>query len=233
MVTRTTEETRAPQKEVVIEAQQVAVSAEVSQKAQVFIEKMVNQLRTQTEDYIMRTATSIEAGTPVIAGYQYWNCLTVGPIQFIGNPPYLPNKIVSAGDPALMLGLVWVNPAPGPGASLPGTTVLGGRNYRIRFESLNLSTVSNGPDATFTGTFGSPAAIVTPFVWWMPTPDPGANPSLHEVNLTADITLGGQPFAAFSTWHYDLDEEPGFLGRPTMSSHWQFERPARFLIYRG
>jgi hypothetical protein len=144
----------------------------------------------------------------------------------------LPNKIVSAGDACLMLGLIWINPALGPGGSLPGTTVLGGRPFRARFEGINLTTVANGPDATFTGTFSSPAPTVTPFVFWMPTPDPGVNPALYEVNLTADVTLGGQPFAAFSTWHYDLDLEPPFLGRPVAGPHWQFERPARFLIYR-
>jgi hypothetical protein len=232
MVTRTKDETRAPQKEVMIESPQAGVSEEMMQKAQVFVDRVVSRLQNQTDDYVMRMSTRIEAGTPVISGYQYWNCLTIGPIQFIGNPPYLPNKIVRAGNPAFMIGIVWVNPAPGPGASLPGTTVLGGRPYRVRFESLNLSTVSDGPDATFSGTFSSPAPVITPFLWAMPTPDPGVNPALLEINLTADITLGGQPFAAFSTWHFDLDTEPGFLGLPTQGPETQFERPARILVYR-
>jgi hypothetical protein len=232
MVTKTRDDTRALQKEVTIETPPTGVSDEMMHKAQVFVDRVVGRLQAQTEDYAMRMSTSIEAGTPVLSGYTYWNCLTIGPIQFIGNPPYLPNKIIRAGNPAFMVGVVWVNPAPGPGASLPGTTVLGGRSYRVRFETMNLTTVSNGPDTTFTGTFSSPAPVITPFLWSMPTPDPGLNPALYEINLTADITLGGQPVAAFSTWHFDLDTEPSFLGLPTQTPGMQGERPARVLIYR-
>jgi hypothetical protein len=232
MATRTAENVRSPQKEVVIKAPETGVSAEATENAQIFVDHMVRRLEMQTQDYVRRSAAEIEAGGPqLVGGYQYWNCLTIGPVQFISNPPFLPSKIVAAGEPALMVGLVWVNPALGPGGSLPGTTVLGGRSYRIRFESINLSTVANGPDATFTGMFNSPASVVTAFTWWMPTPDPGVNPALYEVNLTADISLGGQPFAAFSTWHYDLDLEPPFLGLPGMGPQIEHERPARFLIY--
>lgn len=231
------------QTEVVIEAPETEASAEILQKADVFIDRMVKKIEEQTEAYAMRVSVEIEAGRPesgapmLPGGYQYWNCLTIGPIQFFRNPPYRPGKIVAAGEACLMLGLIWVNPALGPGASLPGTTVLGGRPFRARFEGINLTTVANGPDRTFTGTFSSPAPVVTRLRWFMPTPDPGVNPALYEVNLTADVTLGGQPFAAFSTWHYDPDYEPEFLrytpwDRPTVSAHWQFERPARFLIYR-
>lgn len=235
MVTKAVEEVSAPQTELVIEAPEapeVKIPDDIQEKGQHFIDNYVARLKDMTDAHLQRSVAQIESGTPVIAGYQYWNCLTVGPIQFTSNPPYLPNKIVAAGDLCLMLGVIWVNPAPGPIATLSGTTVLGGRPYRLRFETVNLSTVTNGPDATFTGTFSSLAPVVSVFPWYWIPPNPGPNPNLLEVNLTADITTPNQPFAAFSTWHFDLDSEPPFLGLPPEGPHTQFERPARFLVYQ-
>lgn len=231
MVTKTAEEIGVEQEEVVIQAAEIEVAEEVQEKAQVFVDKYRSRLKQMTNAYVQRGMAEAEAGGPVIAGYNYINCLTVGPIQFIFGPPYLPNKIVAAGEAALMLGVIWINPAAGPSGTLPGTTVLGGRPWRARFEGMNLTIGANGPDATFTGTFPGIAPAITPLLWFMPTPNPGANPHLIEMNFTVDITLSGQPFAAFSTWHFDPDFEPAFL-RPAMGPHWQFERPARYLLYQ-
>lgn len=230
MTTMTAEETRAAQAEVVISAE------EIDQKLKAVGDSLVAKLEKYTEDYGKRLeaqAALPELATPNLpGGYQYWNVLTAGPYQFFANPPYRPGKIIAAGRPAYMIGLIWVNPLNGPGASLPGTIVLGGRPYTMRFESINLTDVVNGPTGVFPGVFGSPANVVTPIYWQIPTPDPGASPNLYEVNMTIDVTLGGQPFAAFSTWHWDPDFEPPFLGRPPMPNHWQFERPARYMIFR-
>jgi len=177
------------------------------------------------------------------------NCLTVGPIQFFGDPPYRPSKIIAAGEDTLMLGVVWINPNNGPGGTWPGTVVLGGRPYRARFETVNLSDVTNGPDwQAPLDSFDSPADVLYVFEWWHKWADPGAWPNLYETTFTLDITEAGQPMAAFSTWHYDPDTEPGFLidvsslpdeygipdflSRWTIGPHYQFERPARFLVYR-
>lgn len=214
---------------------QLEIPAEIDEKACRFIENYERMLQERTEAYCerMQEVMQPEAGGPVLAaGYQYWNCLTVGPIQFFANPPYRPAKIIAAGELTLMLGVVWINPSNGPGGSLPGTDVLGARHYRVRFEAINLSNVTNGPDATFTGAFASPAPVVNVFPHWFMPADPGINPSLYESTLTADITEMGQPFAAFSTWHLDLDSEPGFLGRPTVGPQWQYDMPARYLVYR-
>lgn len=233
MVTKTAEEMTTAQEEVVVQAPEIEVSDDNKAKAQVFIDAYRKRLLKATDAFSRRMEAETEAGGPqLIGGYQYWNCLTVGPIQFFGNPPYRPSKIVAAGEACLMLGVIWINPANGPGGSLPGTTVLGGRPWRARFEGIDLTSVANGPDQTFAGVFPSPAPVITLLQYWMPTPDPGINPRLHEMNFTADVTLPGQPFAAFSTWHFDPDLEPGFLGLGPAGPHWQFERPARYLIYR-
>lgn len=233
MVTKLTDETRAVQKEVVIEAAPPEVSADVAEKANIFIDRVRRQIEQQTEDYAMRMATRIEAADPtLLSGYQYWNVLTIGPIQFIGNPPYQPSKVVAAGEPCLMLGVIWINPVNSPGGGLPGTLVLGGRDYNLRFETVNLSLVADGPDFVSSGTFSSPAPVVSFVPWWIPTPDPGVQPKLYEVYMTVDTPLSGQPFAAFSTWQLDVDREPSFLGLPDVQPQWLHDIPARFMIYR-
>ena len=212
----------------------VEIPAEIDEKAAHLIENYERYLTECTEAYVERMSEPApEAGAPVVAGgYQYWNCLTAGPIQFFANPPFRPAKIIAAGELALMLGVVWINPALGPGGSLPGTIVLGARRYRVRFETMNLSTVTNGPDATCAGVFTSPAPIVQVFPRWFVAPDPGVNPQLYECTLTADIVETGQPMAAFSSWHFDLDTEPPFFGQPGMGPVWHYDLPARYLVYR-
>ncbi|MCL5996814.1 MAG: hypothetical protein M1546_12275 [Chloroflexi bacterium] len=220
---------------------EAAISPEVEDKVQAFIDNYIAYLKERTDAYTLRLQAYRQAqakprpeiSAPMLAsGYQYWNCLTVGPIQFTLNPPYQPSKIIAAGEPALMLGVVWINPANSDGGGLPGTVVLGGRDYRVRFETMNLTDVADGPDMTFAGTFANPAAVVNVFPWLLIPPDPGPNPAMYETMLTADIVQMGQPLAAFSTWHLDLDTEPPFLTVPAQGPHWQFEIPARFMVYR-
>lgn len=212
------------------------VPAAIQRKAQHLIQRYSSFLKARTEAFRQRKAEAevrAEIGGPILAsGYQYWNCLTMGPVQFSNDPPYRPSKIIAAGEWTLMLGVVWINPANSDGGGLPGTRVLGARNYRVRFETVNLSDVADGPDQNFAGLFTSPAPVISFFQWWWQPPDPGLNPKLYETILTADIMEGGQPLAAFSTWHYDYDKEPGFLGLPPKPEHWQFEIPARYLVYR-
>ena len=226
------------QEELLVKAPGVEIPEAVQHKAQRFIDNYVAFLEERTEAYMERMSQPRpEAATPALAsGYQYWNVLTVGPLQFLGNPPYRPSKIIAGGELALMLGIVWINPVNSDGGGLPGTVVLGDRDYRVRFETINLSTVSDGPDSPlvppFIGTFPSLAPIVTAYPWFFVPPDPGPNPQLFETTLTADVTTIAQPFAAFSTWHFDVDSEPPFLGRPMVSPEWQHDIPARFLVYR-
>jgi hypothetical protein len=219
-----------------LEHPEVEVSSEVADKAHRWVDHLDRFLLNRTDAFVQRMAerpTTPEAADPTLGGgYQYWNVLTAGPIQFSGNPPYRPSKIIAFGEPALMLGVIWINPANGPGGSLPGTVVLGNRRYRAAFETINLSDVTNGPDRFYNNTFLSPAPILTFIWWWMRMPDPGLNPNLYECTLTCDIVEGGQPFAAFSTWHLNPDREPAFLQFPAVGPGWQHERPARFLVYR-
>jgi len=223
----------------------VDVSPEVEEKAAYFMDNYHSFLKERTASYVNQmadlkarladrkaqgaTAELSEAVTRL--GYQYWNVLTIGPIQFFGDPPWRPGKIIAAGEWALILGVVWVNPAADPGGGVPGTVVLGGRDYRIRFETINLTNVTDGPDRTFVGTF-PPVPGILFFPWFFRPRDPGPNPYLYQTHLTADITNVAQPFAAFSTWHLDLDSEPRFLGLPTQRAGFEHDIPCQYLVYR-
>jgi len=234
MVTKTKSEVQI-QDELVVEVPGIEISEETNDKIQQITQQYKAFLLERTKAYTqrIRSAVQTEATHPLLpSGYQYWNCLSVGPYQLTGSTSYMPSNIVEAGEISLMLGVIWINPADGPGSSLPGTVVLGDRDYRFRFESVNLTDVANGPDFTQMGTFSSPASEVTLIPWIFAPPDPGINPRLYEVNLTVDILQSGQPLAIFGSWHRDPSTEPAFMGEPTMGPHDQFERPARFLVYR-
>jgi hypothetical protein len=132
---------------------------------------------------------------------------------------------------ALVLAVLFINPASNIFNPISATTILGGRDFRVRFEQVDLTNVSNGPDFTFVGTFPATAPVITFFPFFFVAPNPGANPQLIETNVTADITNLAQPFAAFATNHLDLDEDPGFLGIPPVPPQLQYDIPLRYLVY--
>ena len=66
--------------------------------------------------------------------------------------------------------------------------------------------------------FGSPADVITPVFFILPTAGPavGADPWLIEANVTVYVDIPAQPFAAFATNFYDIDNDPGF---PFLPAH--------------
>ncbi len=193
-----------------------------------------------------------EAGpvTPTLpVAYPWWNILLAGPFQ-PGAPtpggPYLPHKIFRAAEPAFMIGGIWMNPAPinwgppGPSAA----DMMGALNLSIRLETINLTSVTNGPDPAPVlmapiGAQPGPAFFKTFVVpvggGFFPAP-PNGQPHLYELNCTADVTgpVLGLPFAGFSTWLFDPDFEPAIFPPPLMPGvpqMWQHDIPARFLVY--
>lgn len=164
------------------------------------------------------------------SGYEYWDLFCLSPIQFIGGPPFLPQKIIADGELTLLLAFLAINPAPSTGLGPSATTVLGGRQARIRFEGVDLTNVVNGPTATFIVNFPAVAPTISIFPFFLIAPDPGPNPQLVEMNVTADITNPAQPFAAFCTQWFDLDNDPGFpVGQ---AGGFRNQIPLRYLIYR-
>ena len=181
--------------------------------------------------------------------YPWWNVIVAGPYQPAPSPggPFLPHKIIQPQEPALLLGAVWLNPAPinwwppGPSAA----TVMGAFQLTIRFETINLTTVTDGPDPNpivMNPIGGWPFGPPWFKVFWVsiggnffPTPADG-RPNLYELNTTADAHGPvPSPFAGFSTWVYDPDLEPAIWPpfiRPAVPPHWQYDNPMRFLVYR-
>lgn len=192
--------------------------------------------------------------------YPWWNVLIAGPYQPepASGGPYMPHKIFTASEEAFMIGGVWLNPEPinwsppGPSAA----DLMAGYDLTIRFETINLTSVAAGPNLgpiemkpIFDWPDGDPdfktfRVDLGPGIFSEP---PQGRPHLYELNVTADITgPAPQAMAGFATWVFDPDEEPSIWPLPTWPSdfppiewflwwwpqHWQFERPARFLVYK-
>ncbi|MFQ5649319.1 MAG: hypothetical protein ACE5IY_05200 [bacterium] len=224
---------------------QLELPGEAVEKTTKFLRSYAGFLKDRTDSYVDRVAELAEAkrrngdaltragGPTTFLNYSYWNGFTAGPFQIYTDPAWRPGKIIAAGELAIMLGVVFVNPAPDLlGGGIPGTVALSGHNYRVRFETINLTTVNNELDFTFAGTFGAFPPALNFFLAFFVPANPGLNPNLYETNMTADITDAGQPFALVSTDHYDPDTEPGFFFiSGTAGPEIQHDRACRYLVY--
>ncbi len=150
------------------------------------------------------------------------------PIQFIGLPPYQPSKVIADGESAFIIAFMFVNPVFPP--LPPATTQLGSRPWRMSLDQLNLTTGAVLPEIVVNGVFPPTAPVLTPVVFSLATPNPGADPWLIEANVTVDIGPG-QPYAAFATNFFDVDQDPAFLGIPPTAPGWRNELPNRYLLY--
>jgi hypothetical protein len=150
------------------------------------------------------------------------------PIQFIGMPPYQPSKVIADGEPAFIVAFMFVNPTFPP---LPPATVqLGSRPWRMSLDQFNLTTGTVLPEIVVNSVFPSAAPVLTPVVFSLATPNPGADPWLIQANVTVDIGPG-QPYAAFATNFFDVDQDPGFLGIPPTVPGWRNELPNLYMLY--
>ena len=221
------------------DGEQVEVPADILGKAQKVIDRHTANLTARANAYLerMEAAKSADKGESIggvtVGPYVGFDIIVLSPIQFIGTPPYLPHKVVAGGEFVLALAYMWTNPAVDipNGFATSASQQLGLRDYRVRFEQIDLSRVLNGPDFQIDGTFGSPAAMLTPLPVFFVAPDPGSRPRLMELNVTADIRTPVQPWAAFATNHFDIDQDPAFLGIPSTSPGWRNGQPLRYLVY--
>jgi hypothetical protein len=149
--------------------------------------------------------------------YQWFDLLAVGPFQQVApGGPFLPHRIIRAGEPARLIAALWRNPLPLPGGPNPSAAqIMSPYQFTVRGETVNLSNVTNGPDfAPVNGTFGGGFVnIISMPVPAVPVPAQG-RPTLLEVNLTIDILGGGPglpPFAGFATRWFQPDLQPPFL----------------------
>jgi len=172
------------------------------------------------------------AGEPMVGSYVAFDVAATSPIQIIGLPPYQPSKVIAAGEAAYLVAYMFVNPVSGPPwGPVPPTVQLGWRNWRL---SLDLMDVTDLTHTTLvqTGTYGANAPALSYAIFSLPTPDPGADPAVYEANVTFDISDPGQPYAAFATNFFDVDDDPGFVFVPPNPPGWRHELPNRYLVYR-
>jgi len=172
-------------------------------------------------------------GVPYVA----FDVTATSPIQFIGQPPYLPSKIIAAGNFAYLVAYIFANPVVDQpaGWAVPANVQLGGLPWRMTLDQSNLTTGGNLPTQVQSGVFPGPAPAFTPVFFLLPTTGPaqGGNPWLIEANLTVYVDVPGKPYAAFGTKFIDLDNDPGVPFFPPVTAGWRYELPNRYLIYNS
>jgi len=236
--------------ETVAEAASVAAEMyapeEMEEHAQVMIDAWRARLAEQNKIYARRVR-ELSREQPEIAEpislfglYAWWNLLLAGPFQILQpNGPFLPHKIIKHGEPAFFLAALWRNPL---GINFDPTspsaaTVMTKWTFSLILQTINLTSVTDGPDLPpgwpLVSTF-SPGNIDILFIpiAGLPAPRQG-KPDLYEANMTVDIVapFGAIPFAGYSTWVLDPDNEPPFLFVPPQGPRLQHDIPARFMVY--
>jgi hypothetical protein len=177
------------------------------------------------------------------APYVPFDVVATSPITFGGPPPYAPSKIVPAGAFSFLIAFIYTNPASDAAAGWynSASQQLGPRPWRATLDQTNLTTGTQANQAV-NGVFGSPASVITPVFFFLDTAGPamGADPWLIEANVTVYVDQPAQPFAAFATSFYDIDNDPGFPFPPPYNylptvppenAGYRYDLPNRYLIF--
>ena len=80
----------------------------------------------------------------------------VSPLTFGSPPPYLPSKIIPAGDLSFLVAFILTNPASYM-ATIPASVQLAARPWRMTLDQSNLTTGGIVPTQFVTGVFPTPA----------------------------------------------------------------------------
>ncbi len=116
------------------------------------------------------------------ASYVAFDVAVTSPLQFIGLPPYLPNKIITAGNFAYHHAFIFANPVvdiPNGFAVrrvIPANVQLGGLPWRATLDLTNL-TVGSTTNLVVNGVFPGPADVITPVFFLLPTAGPARVPT--------------------------------------------------------
>lgn len=169
------------------------------------------------EEEITRQRSGATAGIgpaigPTIGAYVSYDIMALSPIQLAGGP-FRPHKLVPSGHTMLLPALQWVNPRTdvAHGFAVPATTQISGRHMRVRYSHLNLTTGDAGPNFNIDiAALPAPAPSFILFLVAMKAPVV-TETQLFELNITSDIVGMAQPYAAFATWHYDVDADLPWL----------------------
>jgi hypothetical protein len=215
-------------------------------KARQWAESQLVKMRAKSDQRLMDltaeraargiTNGAVALGGPIVNDYVAFDIACTSPIQFEGFPPYRPGKVIAGGEEAFVIAFLWVNPvvSVSDGFAIPPTVQLAGRAFRVALHELNITDATVGAnvvDPLQPGTFGTPADALSAFVFTIRPPDPGPNPKLFEANVTVDVDGFVQPYAAFATNFFDVDDDPGFLFVPSTQAGFRHLIPNRYLVY--
>jgi hypothetical protein len=207
-------------------------AARLTERVQNYLARQKGQSNGDLSPRIGGPTTYDPSGNPYVS----FDVVATSPIQFIGQPPYLPNKIITVGNFAYLFAYIFANPSPGYGWTVPANVQLGGLPWRTTLDLTNL-TVGGQSNEVVTGIFPGPANVITPMFFQLPTVGPamGGDPWLMEANITVYVDVPAKPYAAFATNFYDLDNDPAplpfFPPIPPETAGWRYELPNRYLIY--
>jgi hypothetical protein len=177
------------------------------------------------------------------APYVPFDVVATSPITFGGPPPYAPSKIVPAGAFSVLIAFIYTNPLSDANAGWynSASLQLGLRPWRATLDQTNLTTGVQANQAV-SSVFGSLAPVITPVFFFLDTAGPpvGSDPWLIEANVTVYVDQPAQPFAAFATNFYDIDNDPGFPFPPPFNflptvppetAGYRYDLPNRYLIF--
>lgn len=216
------------------------------QRATSWAHEQLARLQAGTERALLDRAAALSSqprngeagiGEPIVNDYVAFDVACTSPIQFESLPPYRPDKIIAAGEDAFIVAFLFVNPAVSvpDGFAVPPAVQLAGRDFRVKLDEMNISDVVVGTNCVNPlqpGTFTSPANTLSAFVFQLSPGDPGPNPKLFEANILVDVDGFVQPYSAFATTFFDVDDDPGFLFVPPNPPGFRHEIPNRYMIYR-
>jgi len=211
------------------------------------VDTVTTKLAAYTRQYeakyqrLMEQATrtpSIETAEPTAplpVPYLWFDLMVMGPFEPVASDgQFIPHRIIRAGEPALLLAVLWRNPVSllgGPSAA----QIMSPFQYVLRGRTIDLNSVTSGPDlGPVTNTFGSGYINIELLpVVSIPAPAQGERRML-EIHVTVDMLGPGPglpPFAGFATRWYQPELPPPFLGQPGTLPGFLEETPVRVLVY--
>jgi hypothetical protein len=207
----------------------------LTERVQNYLAKKNGQSNGGVTAHIGAPTTNL-GGPPYVA----FDVVATSPITVAGPQLiYPPSKIIPEDSLSFLVAFIYTNPATGPGWAVPASIALGARPWRMTVDQTNLTTGATGT-LVANGVFGSPAATITPVLFLLPTGGPvmGSDPWLIEANVTVYVDVPAQPFAAFATSFYDIDNDPGFPFNPPYlppvppeGAGYRYDVPNRYLIF--
>lgn len=218
-----------------------------AERATRWAHEQLARLRADTDRALLERADGLsKQAQPGVAGigavtvnnYVSFDVVCTSPIQFETLPPYRPSKIIAGGEDAFILAFLFVNPtvSVADGFAVPPSVQLAGRDFRVKLDEMNVSDVIVGTNCVNplqTGTFGSPAATLSAFLFQLSPGDPGLNPKLFEANIMVDVDGFVQPYSAFANDFFDVDDTTGNPFVPAEPPGFRHGIPNRYMVFQS